>query len=118
MRDEVVGKSILTWLLHTFKLLRCTHDAIACGTLTRMRKKLESFMSSCNEMSGPCTIPREYETQPYNSQSLSDAPFTATRPDACAWTGGTRRLLVRGPESLRTTQTISRRVSPERNSGI
>ena len=29
MRDEVVGKSILAWLLRIFKLLRCTHGAVA-----------------------------------------------------------------------------------------
>lgn len=29
MRDEVVGKSIFTWLLRIFKLLRCTHRATA-----------------------------------------------------------------------------------------
>lgn len=29
MRDEVVGKLILTWVLHIFKLLKCIHAAVA-----------------------------------------------------------------------------------------
>jgi hypothetical protein len=37
VRDEVVGKSILTWLLRIFKLLRCSHRATALKESSAMQ---------------------------------------------------------------------------------